>query len=228
MDGWWFPRSAEELEAAVDAGTVTEGYFLDFKEFSTRGSGKPSGPGPTVAKAAASLAVDGGVLILGVSEDKPKSRFECKPVSLTGLRDQVDQVIANRVTPGLRVTVTELDRGDGTGYLAVLVPASTRAPHMVDGRFYGRNESTDRPLPAHEVHALWLRHLDRRDSAIQMVSHEVEREPAPEEMRTTARLFVVAQPVSADPRLLLDAVENRDLLRWIQQLTAHPLYSYHL
>ena len=113
----WIPRTVEELEHAVESNSVTESHYLDFKEF-TASNGVPR----TVAKCVASLAVDGGVLILGVGEDKQAQRFVMKPTSLMGSRDAVDSVIANRVTPSLRVTVNVLNRGDGTGYLVVIVP----------------------------------------------------------------------------------------------------------
>jgi hypothetical protein len=96
---------------------------------------------------------------------------------------------------------------------------------MVDGGYYGRGESTSRRLPDLEVRQLWQRHLDRRSDGVDLIKREVAREPVAEHHRTNARLFAVAQPLSADPRLLLDSVEDRDLLRWVQRLNGTRLYS---
>lgn len=223
MTDWWVPRDVDELERAVADGAVVETHHHEYKRFGVRESGRPRLPS-SLAKSLAGLAVDGGVLVLGVAEDKPSSRFESAPQPLAGLQEGVDRVALTALSPGLRVTVRELRRDDGTGYLVVLVPASPRAPHMVGGRYYGRGDTTTRQLHDIEVRALWARHLDRRERIADLLTRELEREPVAEADRTNARLFVVAQPISADPRLLLDAVQDRDLLRWVRELEATGLY----
>lgn len=224
MTDWWIPRSADELEAAVASDAVTESHHLECKQFSESDDGAPRVPGATAAKAIASLAVDGGAFILGVAEDKPNRRLLCDPKPLAGLRDSVDQIVANRITPSLRVTINELTRDDGTGYLVVLVPTSPRTPHMEGAVYYGRNERSARRLADHEVRALITRHLDRRTDVLALLQYEVDRDPTPPSIRTHARLFVVAQPVTADPRLLLDAVPNRDLRAWLYSLRSARVF----
>lgn len=230
MSDWWIPRTVEDVEAAVEHGDVTETHHLDFKAF-THAEGDEDAirvPSATVAKTVAGLAVDGGVLVLGVAEDKPNRRFVCAPRRLTGLRDSVDRIIGASIKPSLRVTINELSRDDGTGYLAVLVPASPRAPHQHAGRYYGRGDTESRVLEDPEVRMLMARHLERRQGMEALLAAEVARDPAPPEMRDTARLFVVAQPVSADPRLLLDAVPDRDLATWVTSLSGTRLYYSNL
>lgn len=226
MTELWIPSSAEELEAAVDSGTLVETHFSELKQFDDTEGERPKLPG-TLAKTIAGLSVDGGVLILGVAENKAEHRFDALPQPLAGLREAVDQSALQAITPGLRVTTCELVRDDGTGYLVVIVPVSPRAPHMVDGRYYGRGDSTSRVLADVEVRALWERHFERRDRIVDLLAEEVAREPAPIEARTNARMFVVAQPVSADPRLLLDAVPNCNLMAWVQGLASVRLYTVH-
>ena len=97
----WIPRTAGELEHAVADQAVAESHHLDFKAF-TEAGGIPQ----TAAKCVASLAVDGGVLILGVGEDKAARAFMSQPRPLAGVRDSLDASIAARIAPGLRVTVT--------------------------------------------------------------------------------------------------------------------------
>jgi hypothetical protein len=198
---------------------VTETHYLDFKAFNESGSVS----GPTVARSIAGLAVDGGILVLGVGENKQERRYELQPRSLVGLPEAVDQIVANRITPGLRVTIRRLERPDDKGYLVVLVPASARSPHMVDGRYYGRGDNTSRQLPDVEVRSLWLRHLDRRTSLLDLLAAEVARDPIAPELRASAHLFVVAQPVSADPRLLLESSPGRDLLAFLRSERMRPL-----
>ena len=224
MSDLWIPATANELETAVGARTIVETHFQEYKQFGSSAEGIARLPA-SLAKSIAGLAVDGGVLVVGVAENRPKQHFELAPQPLLGLRDAVDQVALQALSPSLRVTVRELPRDDGTGYLVIIVPASPRAPHMVEGRYYGRGETSSRPLADIEVRTLWARHFDRRDHIGDLMAAEIEREPVEVEDRTNARLFVVAQPVSADPRLLLDSVANRDLLRWVQGLNDTPLYQ---
>lgn len=216
MSGWWVPRTLRELESAVADSRVVESHHFEAKAFSDRGV--PASVGRSVA----GLAVDGGVLVLGLEEDKARRLFTLQPRPLAGVPEAFDQVVASTVTPDLRVTATSLTRDDGTGYLVVQIPASPRAPHMYDGRYYRRNDTTTSPMSDAEVRALWLRHLDRRSGLERILAAEVDREPVSTAMRTNARLFVIAQPVSADPRLLLDAVEGRDLHRWFDRLSIDP------
>lgn len=212
MSGWWVPRTLRELESAVIEARVMESHHFEAKAFSDRGVP------PSVGRSVAGLAVDGGVLVLGLEEDKASRRFTLQARPLAGVAEAFDQIVASTVTPDLRVTTSALARDDGSGYLVAQVPASPRAPHMYDGRYYRRTNTTTSPMSDTEVRALWLRHLDRRSGLERVLAAEVEREPVPESMRTNARLFVVAQPVSADPRLLLDSVEDRDLFRWFDRL----------
>lgn len=217
---FWIPRAVEELEAAVSSGAVSESHHLDFKAF-TDSDGVPK----TTAKCVASLAVDGGVLVLGVGEDKTAQRFLLQPIELAGVRDAVDATIANKVSPGLRVTVEALDRGDGTGYVTVIVPESPSAPHMVDDRYYGRSATAAQPLADPEVRRLWSRHAQRRTTRSELLAAEVAREPVPVDLRRGARLFVLAQPVSADPRLLLSACDGKDLRRWLCDAGQLPVFA---
>ena len=216
----WIPRSAVELEKAIAAEVITETHYLDFKQF-TEGGGVPA----TAAKCAASLAVDGGVLILGVGEDKAQRNFNLIPVGLRGLRDSVDASISSRVSPHLRTTVTELDRGDGSGYLVIAVPQSAAAPHMVDGRYYGRSDTAALVLGDDTVRQLWLRHVQTRLGRTALLAEEVAREPIPPQLRRGARLFVVAQPESADQRLLLSACDAMDLRGWVSSLAGTNVFQ---
>lgn len=214
----FIPRTVEELEAAVSAGAIDETAYLDFKQTlsMTKGGRKD------VAKDVAAFSVDGGVIIFGVSEPAAGS-FELAPQALSGWREWIDQVALHGVQPSVRVTTTALTREDGTGYMVVVVPPSPRAPHMVDGRYWRRSDNTNTQLTDGEVRDLWRRNLDRRADGLALVRAEIDRDPTPDGLRTGARLFIAAQPVSADPRLLLESVPGRNLRHWVDHLVKAPV-----
>ena len=68
-----------------------------------------------------------------------------------------------RVEEAVQIRTTEIESTaqPSRGYLVVHVPASVRAPHMADGRYYGRGDKTNRLLSNTEV----VRLLDRRPAA---------------------------------------------------------------
>ena len=148
-----------------------------------------------------------------------------KPESTAGRREWISQIGLHGVQPSIRVSTTELIRDDGSGYVVVVVPPSPRAPHMADGRYYWRSDTTNSPMTDAQARQFWRRNLDRRDDALSLLRQEVDREPAPTGVRSAARLFVFAQPLSADPRLLLDAVPDRDLLQWVHDLSSSLLIN---
>jgi hypothetical protein len=51
----------------------------------------------------------------------------------------------------VRTVSVESSSGANRGFLLVQVPPSPRAPHMVDGRYCGRADRTNRPLSNAEV-----------------------------------------------------------------------------
>jgi len=86
------------------------------------------------------------------------------------------------------------------GYLLVTVPPSPTAPHMVDGRYWGRGDTTKHVLPDAEVQRLHQLALRRQRDAGELLDAEVARDPtSPENWRRHAHLFLVAQPVTEQP-----------------------------
>ena len=92
-------------------------------------------------------------MIIGIREDKPTRRFHLAPQPLKGLPEKVEQVARSLADPPLNVLtdVIEASANDGTGYLIVHIPASAAAPHMVDGRYYGRGDKTKYQMADAEV-----------------------------------------------------------------------------
>jgi hypothetical protein len=135
--GRWLPESEGDLRAALVSGVLSEGHFFDAKqELAPMAKGSRR-----LAEDVASFAVDGGLIVAGVAEDKATGNFELRPVPLAGLAERVDQIARSVVDPPLQVWCVDVpaEVGGGLGYLLITVPASALAPHMVDGKYRGRH-----------------------------------------------------------------------------------------
>jgi hypothetical protein len=211
--GRWLPDSESELRDALKNGVLVESHFFDAKERLDPGEGGAK----RLAVDLASFAVDGGTIAVGVLEDKERRAFELAPILLAGQAERVDQVARSRVDPPLPVGCREVssDKGEGHGYLIVTIPASPYAPHMVDGKYRGRGDTTNRILNDAEIRRLHERAALTRDVARQLLREEVARDPAPRSDTPTGHMFVVAQPVAADPELLLRSVRPERLDQWV-------------
>jgi hypothetical protein len=191
----WLPTSEDQLRGALDQGILTERHTLDFKRELPSGRGENK----ELARDLAQFAIDGGVLIIGVDDDA-----QLAPVHLQGLRERIDRIARDLVDEPLHVRIDTIPTAadPGKGYLLVTVPPSPTAPHQVDGRYYGRGDTTKHVLPDAEVQRLHQLALRRQRDADDLLDAEVQRDPCPPGLRNHAHLFAVAQPVSAQPDLL--------------------------
>ena len=137
--GAWPPRTETALETAAKDRHLVEKHGLELKRELPPGSDSSN---KELARDLASLAIDGGLLIIGVDEDK---NYALTPVPLEGLAERVEQVAGSRIDEPLALDgVIEIESAakPSDGYLLVRVPASPRAPHMVDNRYWGRGDKT--------------------------------------------------------------------------------------
>lgn len=214
MAGRWLPSSEAELEAGLAGGLGAEGHFFDAK--------RELAPGPTgsrkLAVDVASFAVDGGLIVLGVDEDKQQRTFSLHPIPLAGLAERVDQVARSLIDPPLQVACTEVPAraAAGSGYLLINVPASPLAPHMVGGKYRGRSDTTNVVLSDGEVRRLHDRAMLHRARATEILRAEIARDPSPPTQQPEAHLFVIAQPVAADAELLFRSVGTDGLAGWVR------------
>lgn len=212
--GRWLPSNEAELKAGLASGLAAEGHFFDAK--------RELAPGASASRRLAidiaSLAVDGGVVVIGVAEDKKKRTFSLHPVPLIGLAERVDQVARSLVDPPLQVSCTEVvANSDGFGYLFISVPASPLAPHMADGRYRGRSDTTNVVLSDGEVRRLHERAMLHRAKAIEILRTEIFRDPSPPTEQPEAHVFVIAQPLAADDELLFRVVAAGGLAGWVRE-----------
>lgn len=209
-------RTEADIDAAIEGGLFEERHYLDLKEL------LKSGPSSNreLAKDLASFAVDSGSLIFGISEDKETRTFGKAPLALAGLAERIEQVAGMTVDPPLAVLAREIpsEAGQGLGYLVVHIPASPTAPHMVDGRYYGRGDKTRRHISDAEVVRLHERRRSSEQTAIALLRREFERGPVPVDRRTRAHLFLLAEPVTGRPEMLLDLVDGHGWQRRIVAL----------
>ncbi|GEC74200.1 AlbA family DNA-binding domain-containing protein [Microbacterium maritypicum] len=190
--GIWLPTTEAEIETVTSAGTAPEGHFLDFK----RELGSTPGSRKETAQDIASFALDGGVLIVGVDEPEPGT-YKLSPQPLSDLSERAEQIAANRPDPGLYVRTAIIPSRDNpsAGYLVVEVPPSPAAPHMVDGRYWGRSERTKRQLNDAEVARFHAARARSDTKVLEALEEELARDPEP---RPASRMLFVAEPLVAD------------------------------
>ncbi|MFI9026321.1 helix-turn-helix domain-containing protein [Streptomyces sp. NPDC053560] len=201
----WRPKSEEDIRSVVDGGMLSESNRLDAKkELKTKGDNKE------LARDLASFAIDGGTLIIGVDEDKEQRRFVCTPQPLKGLAEKIDDVARTVPDPPLNVITDEIPSVDDptTGYVLVHVPPNPQAPHMVDGRYFGRNDKQKHVLTDADVFRLHARRRSGEQDALTLLAREMSDDP----MRDVgkAHLFLVAQPMAGRDDMLLDLTSGQD------------------
>lgn len=172
----WNPRTEAEIRAALEARDVSESKVLDMKAV----IGDKDSQRKETAKDLAPFAVDGGALLIGVVEHKDTRTFEAVPIALHELIERIEQIAANRVDPPLVVRPREIPSSEeGIGYVWVDIPASPDAPHMVDGRYYGRGERTNRILSDADVLRLHQQRRNDRERALEALEVLRSHDPFP-------------------------------------------------
>lgn len=131
--------------------------------------------------------------------------------------------LSSLVDPPLHIRSEEIptDADRTIGYLVVHIPASSVAPHMADGRYYGRNDKTKYALSDPEVLRLHERRRSADRDALALLSAEITNDPIPAEIRQKAHLFLVAQPLTGRRDMLFNLVStpnwNQNLLHFIDK-----------
>lgn len=214
----WTPSNEADVQAGIDRGLLGESHYLDLKEVpASRGDNKEA------ARDLVSFAIDGGTLIYGIAEDKANRTFAMAPQPLNGLAEKMEQIaLSSLVDPVLTVACEEIPSvaDPARGYLVVHIPASPVAPHMADGRYYGRNDKTKYVLSDPEVFRLHERRRAAERDALKLLEAEIANDPIPTDQRRQAHLFLVAQPLAGRRDMLLDLVSgpqwNLNLAQFLQ------------
>jgi hypothetical protein len=206
--------SEADLHQAAATGLLIEGHFLDVKRLIP--SGKPKNV--ELARDIASFAVDGGTILVGVDELADGTAIPC-PQKLDGLAERVEQVASMIPDPPVPVRSVRIPTaGDShVGYLAIHIPKSSQAPHMVDGRYLARGDKTKRYLTDPEVRRLYAETAANLLDADVLLEAEFNRDPIPSDVRRKGHLFLVAQPQTSRPDLMSDLIDGD---RWQERVFA--------
>lgn len=167
----WSPSTEQAIVDAAANGLLTETHYLDLKrELPPGNAGNKE-----IAKDIAAFALDGGTILIGVDEDT--SPPSITPVDLDGLPERVEQVGAMRVQEGVSVSTVPIETppGSGRGVLVIRVPASPRAPHMADDKYYGRGDKANRVLSHAEVLRLHQQQVAHHEDAVEAARRELDR-----------------------------------------------------
>jgi len=204
----WVPRDADELLDAFNEGFLEETHWCDLK--ADLGSNRES------AKDMAAFSIDGGTIVIGIDEKKPNGEPR-HPVVLKGLPEKLEQIAARMIHPPLQISCNTIKSGDteDKGYVLVHIPASSLAPHQVDGIYYERGDKTTGRMTEPQVERLYQRRAQWNRDVGDMLTEYVAAEPAAENI---PRLFMVARPVGASPEMCQDLVSGQDWSTKLAQL----------
>jgi hypothetical protein len=202
----WLPDSEDRLREMLSQGLLFERHTIDFKRELDHGKGANK----EHARDMAQFAIDGGVLIIGVDDNDQTKPPQLTSVDLEGLPERLDRIARSLIDEPLHVRTQTIDAPGqpGTGYLLVIVPPSPSAPHMVDGRYYGRGDTTKHVLSDAEVQRLHQLALRRQHDVEDLLEEQIRLDPWPAERRQYAHLFGVAQPVTARRDLLQQVLKD--------------------
>lgn len=205
----WIPKSAEEIRNAAESATLQETATFDAKREI------PAKSVDLAVDVAAMANTSGGVLLFGVGEDGNKNPTDPCPFLLKGQPERLDQIIHTSIDEVPRFSLVTIPTEDdpSVGYIALVVPPSDRAPHMVivkgDRRFYGRGEKGNFVLSQVEVSRLYDRRFQSNEGILPLLDASILNPPIALE-QSFAHLHVIAKPVFRDEPLLKRALgENQ-------------------
>lgn len=196
------PKTAQEVEDAVKAGSVMESPSLDAK------LALPiARKNADIAKDVAAMATDGGVILYGVGEDEQENLTVLEPIELAGAADRVSAIVSGGLAevPFIEPRALPLADDPSRGYLLVIVPQSERAPHMVvsggENRYYGRDAKANRILNEGDVARLYERRARWAVDREQLLRDVIANAPVPPRP-DIGYVHAFARPVAPDPGLL--------------------------
>jgi hypothetical protein len=212
----WTPKAWSDVVDAAAGGLLDETHWVDLKQELPAGKRRHN---TDLAIDLASLAVDGGMLVIGMEDDDGRAGNVCG-VELAGLEDRVDDVARGKVRPPLVVHPREIPDPDrpGWGCLLVHVPPSGLAPHMVDHVYYGRGHRANIRLGDEQVRAILDQRSRGRADVVAELQRMADRDPLSAEQRQFGHLYVLAQPEIAIDEALVELLAGSDTVRVIHQM----------
>lgn len=214
--GRWTPDAWSDVVEAAAGGLLDESHWVDLKQELPAGKRTHN---TELAQDLASLAVDGGLLVVGI-EDHNSRAGKVRGVELAKLADRVDQVARDKVRPSLVVRSHEVPDPDrpGWGCLLVHVPPSAEAPHMVDYVYYGRGDRANVRLGDEQVRAIIEDRRRSRTDVLVELRRMADDDPIAADERQLGHLYLLAQPETAAEEALVGLLARGDAVRVIQEL----------
>jgi hypothetical protein len=211
------PETEDELRLLLNSGRLGERNAIDLK----RELGPSAKGNLELARDLASLAAQGGLLIVGVDEGPPAS---LALTALSGLKERIANVARDGVRPSLRIDVREIPSQSSRtdGYVVAIIPASPDRPHEADGSYWGRSGAGKVKLRHEEVERYRSERTVTRSTIEAILDDWVARDPTPPAVRQNAHLFVVAEPVLGIPEMV-DAKVGARWQRWLHERVANAL-----
>ncbi|MEU4526104.1 ATP-binding protein [Amycolatopsis sp. NPDC024027] len=202
----WTPASWTDVVEAAKGGLLDESHWVDLKREVAAGKASVN---TDLAKDLASLAVDGGLLIIGIEDHDSHAGAVCG-TPMAGLADRIDQIARDKVRPSLTVGSHPIENPDapGTGCLLVHVPPSPYAPHMVDYTYYGRSDRANMRLADEQVRAIISDRSRARTDVLDALGAMATHDPITP--REYGHLYLLAEPDTAPAECLVDFLERRD------------------
>lgn len=218
------PRTAPELEEAITNNTLPpESASYEYKQ-----QLPPTGKNTDIAIDVSAMTVNGGVIIYGVGENQQTASFFSAPIQLQGAVERVSQTIESNVKerPDFTARPLPIDGTPGEGYVVVEIPASLRAPHMVEVkdeyRFYGRAPGGNRKLTQLEVDQLYERRRRVEEEGKRALDEAIAKAPLRSIPGERGDLHLVAKPVLSDRSLrqrVFEVDDGRELSQAILNAT---------
>lgn len=214
--GRWTPSTWSDIVEAAAGGLLDESHWVDLKQELPTGKRTHN---TELAQDLASLAVDGGLLVIGI-EDHDSRAGKVRGVELARLADRVDQVARDKVRPSLVVRSHEIPDPDrpGWGCLLVHVPPSAEAPHMVDYVYYGRGDRANVRLGDEQVRAVIEGRRRSRTDVTAELRRMADDDPIAADERQLGHLYLLAQPETAAEEALVGFLARDDAVPVIQDL----------
>lgn len=196
----WSPATAADLMAAIDAGALPH----EAAAFEVKSQLPASKANRDIAVDVSAMSTEGGVIIYGVLEDKEAMTFIATPVELAGIKDRISDVVTANVRERIEFDVRLLPlEGDvARGFVVVDVPASPRAPHMVETkgefRFYGRVPGGNVVLTEAQIALLYERRREVEREAERALAEAIAQAPLSAAPGMRGDLHLVARPLLSD------------------------------
>lgn len=220
MNFGWNPISESDLRKASEDGILDENTVrVEFKQQLPKNE--------RLAEELASLALDGGSLLVGIIDAKHRTPGDpasaLNPLNLEGLDEKIEN-IASMTTPPIAVfpRLIRSTADETKGYLWVDIPQSPLAPHMVDGRYWGRNGGSKQILTDDQVRLYITRQQRREDLAASELDRFVKRHPpgrfTAEEDERTGSIHIVAAPLTGRDEMAQQVFETTNPLDLVCRL----------